>query len=31
MLFARSVGDTNPAYYDEDAIAPPTFVQASPP
>lgn len=29
MLFARSIGDINPAYYDEDAIAPPTFVQAS--
>lgn len=29
MLFARSVGDENPAYYGEDAIAPPTFVQAS--
>ena len=38
MLFARSVGDTNQIYYDEDyakttevggIIAPPTFVQAS--
>ena len=38
MLFARSVGDPNPVYYDEEAakkteaggiIAPPTFVQAS--
>ena len=38
MLFARSVGDTNQIYYDEDyaattepggVIAPPTFVQAS--
>lgn len=38
MLFARSVGDTNQVYYDEDyaktteaegIIAPPTFVQAS--
>jgi len=38
MLFARSVGDTNQIYYDEDyarttevggSIAPPTFVQAS--
>jgi hypothetical protein len=38
MLFARSVGDTNQIYYDEDyakttdpggMIAPPTFVQAS--
>jgi hypothetical protein len=38
MLFARSVGDTNDIYYDEDyakgtepggIIAPPTFVQAS--
>jgi hypothetical protein len=38
MLFARSVGDTNDIYYDEDyakgtepggVIAPPTFVQAS--
>lgn len=38
MLFARSVGDTNNIYYDEDyakgtepggVIAPPTFVQAS--
>jgi hypothetical protein len=27
--FARSVGDANPAYYGPDAIAPPTFVQAS--
>lgn len=38
MMFARSVGDPNPVYYDEEAakrseaggiIAPPTFVQAS--
>ncbi|MEX2032568.1 MAG: MaoC family dehydratase N-terminal domain-containing protein [Dehalococcoidia bacterium] len=38
MLFARSVGDANPIYYDADAakktepgqvIAPPTFVQSS--
>lgn len=38
MMFARSVGDPNPIYYDEDyargtevgsVIAPPTFVQAS--
>ena len=38
MLFARSVGDTNQIYYDEDyaktteaegIVAPPTFVQAS--
>lgn len=30
MLFARSIGDANPIYYDaEKAIAPPTFVQAS--
>ena len=38
MMFARSVGDTNQIYYDEDyakttevggIIAPPTFVQAS--
>jgi hypothetical protein len=38
MLFARSIGDTNQVYYDEDyaktteaegIIAPPTFVQAS--
>ena len=38
MLFARSVGDKNPIYYDEDyakttepgsVVAPPTFVQAS--
>jgi len=38
MLFARSVGDKNPIYYDEDyakttepgsVIAPPTFVQSS--
>jgi hypothetical protein len=27
--FARSVGDANPAYYGPEAIAPPTFVQAS--
>lgn len=38
MLFARSIGDKNPVYYDEDyakstqvggIIAPPTFVQSS--
>jgi hypothetical protein len=38
MMFARSVGDPNPVYYDEDAakstevggiVAPPTFIQAS--
>ena len=38
MTFARSVGDPNPVYYDEDharstevggVVAPPTFVQAS--
>jgi hypothetical protein len=38
MMFARSVGDDNPVYYDEDyaktteaggVIAPPTFAQAS--
>jgi hypothetical protein len=38
MLFARSVGDKNPIYYDEDyakttepgsVVAPPTFVQSS--
>ena len=29
MMFARSVGDPNPVYYGEDAIAPPTFVQSS--
>lgn len=38
MMFARSVGDANPVYYDEDhakgtepgaIIAPPTFVQSS--
>lgn len=38
MMFARSVGDANPIYYDEDyakgtepgaIVAPPTFVQAS--
>jgi hypothetical protein len=38
MMFARSVGDPNPVYHDEDAakkseaggiIAPPTFIQAS--
>ena len=27
--FARSIGDANPAYYGPDAVAPPTFVQAS--
>ncbi|HJP52193.1 MAG TPA: MaoC family dehydratase N-terminal domain-containing protein, partial [Pseudomonadales bacterium] len=38
MMFARSIGDANEIYYDEDyakstepgcTIAPPTFVQAS--
>lgn len=30
MMFARSIGDENPLYYDpERAVAPPTFVQAS--
>ena len=38
MMFARSIGDPNPIYYDEDhangsdvgsIIAPPTFTQAS--
>ena len=38
MMFARSIGDANPVYYDEDyakgtdngaIIAPPTFVQSS--
>jgi hypothetical protein len=29
MAFARAVGDPNPAYYGDNAIAPPTFVQAS--
>ena len=38
MLFARSIGDPNPIYYDEDyagasevgtIIAPPTFAQAN--
>jgi len=38
MMFARSVGDPNPVYYDEEAakrtevggiVAPPTFIQAS--
>ncbi|MHB8463623.1 MAG: FAS1-like dehydratase domain-containing protein [Acidimicrobiales bacterium] len=29
MMFARSIGDPNPAYEGPDAIAPPTFVQAS--
>jgi acyl dehydratase len=38
MMFARSIGDANPIYYDEDyaqctepgaVVAPPTFVQAS--
>jgi MaoC dehydratase-like protein len=29
MLFARSVGDPNPAYYGEHPPAPPTFMQAS--
>ena len=27
--FARSIGDANRAYYGPDAVAPPTFVQAS--
>jgi hypothetical protein len=27
--FARSVGDANPVFYGPDAVAPPTFVQAS--
>jgi hypothetical protein len=27
--FARSIGDANAAYYGPDAVAPPTFVQAS--
>lgn len=29
MMFARSIGDPNPAYYGEDPPAPPTFMQAS--
>jgi hypothetical protein len=29
MMFARAIGDPNPAYTGQDAIAPPTFVQAS--
>ena len=30
MMFARAIGDPNPVYYDlENALAPPTFVQAS--
>lgn len=29
MMFARSIGDNNPAYYGDDVIAPPTFVQSS--
>ena len=32
MMFARSIGDANPKYYeekDEDVIAPPTFIQSS--
>jgi hypothetical protein len=29
MLFARSIGDANPIYYQEQSLAPPTFVQAS--
>src|SRR6266576_3486676 len=29
MMFARSIGDPNSVYYGEDALAPPTFVQAS--
>ena len=31
-MFARSIGDANPKYYekkDEDVIAPPTFIQSS--
>ena len=32
MMFARSIGDPNPKYYEEndnDVIAPPTFIQSS--
>ncbi|RCL40756.1 MAG: hypothetical protein DBW95_03475 [Gammaproteobacteria bacterium] len=32
MMFARSIGDSNPKYYKEDGndvVAPPTFIQAS--
>jgi hypothetical protein len=30
MMFARAIGDENPAYFDpEKAVAPPTFMQAS--
>jgi hypothetical protein len=29
MLFARAIGDTNPAYAGDAPVAPPTFVQAS--
>ena len=29
MLFARAIGDANPVFYRDDAVAPPTFVQAS--
>lgn len=29
MMFARAIGDPNPAYTGPDALAPPTFVQAS--
>ena len=32
MMFARSIGDANPKYYeekDENVIAPPTFIQSS--
>ena len=38
MMFARSIGDPNPVYYDEEqakeigaggVVAPPTFIQAS--
>ena len=32
MMFARSIGDANPKYYEEkneDVIAPPTFIQSS--
>src|SRR5262245_21940461 len=28
LMFARAIGDPNPAYAGEDAVAPPTFVQA---
>jgi hypothetical protein len=29
MMFARSIGDPNPVYYEGDVVASPTFVQAS--